>query len=63
IRMKQITKRLETSLTTLLTRKSFESITISELAYNAKVSRRTFYLYFKDKHEFILFIVDRHLQK
>ncbi|ENZ5568024.1 TetR/AcrR family transcriptional regulator [Enterococcus hirae] len=51
--MKQITKRLETSLTTLLTRKSFESITISELAYNAKVSRRTFYLYFKDKHEFI----------
>ncbi|EMF0185383.1 TetR family transcriptional regulator [Enterococcus hirae] len=51
--MKQITKRLETSLTTLLTRKSFESITISELAYNTKVSRRTFYLYFKDKHEFI----------
>ncbi|EPD1733921.1 TetR/AcrR family transcriptional regulator [Enterococcus hirae] len=61
--MKQITENLETSLATLLTRKSFDVITISELADNAKIARRTFYLYYKDKHEFILSVIDGHLQK
>jgi len=61
--MKQITESLETSLATLLTKKNLDVITISELADNAKIARRTFYLYYKDKYEFVLSVIDRHLHK
>lgn len=53
---------IETALFTLIQRKPFQEITISELCEQAMVSRRTFYRNFEDKQD-VLFYYFSKLQK
>lgn len=42
---------LKQALINLLTEKSFEAITVSDLTKKAGVNRGTFYLHYRDKHD------------
>ena len=52
-------KRIVDSLICLLGKKSYESITVSELCRKAQVDRRTFYRNFKNKED----VMEFHIQE
>lgn len=51
---KRSTKQLiEESISDLLQKEPFESITVTDIIANCNISRRTFYYYFKDKFDLV----------
>lgn len=51
---KRTTKQLiEESISDLLQKEPFESITVTDIISNCNISRRTFYYYFKDKFDLV----------
>ena len=63
VRVKRTYKQLTTSLIQLLTNKSFEDLSVSEICEHANVHRATFYKHFNDKYEFLNFCFDNELSK
>lgn len=63
IRVKRTYKQLSSSLLQLLTSKSFDDLSVSEICDHAKVHRATFYKHFNDKYEFLNFCFDNELSK
>lgn len=59
--MKRVENKLELALSNLLNEKSLENITVAELTKEADISRRLFYVYYKDKQTFIDSIIKKHL--
>ncbi|OTN82225.1 TetR/AcrR family transcriptional regulator [Enterococcus faecium] len=59
--MKRVENKLELALSNLLNEKSLENITVAELTKEADISRRLFYVYYKDKKTFIDSIIKKHL--
>ncbi|WP_105957294.1 TetR/AcrR family transcriptional regulator [Apilactobacillus quenuiae] len=49
---------LSTSLLSIMKQKSYESITVMEIAKNADLSRRTFYRFFRNKNELLKFVFE-----
>ena len=63
LRVKRTYKQLTSSLLQLLTSKSFDDLSVSEICDHAKVHRATFYKHFNDKYEFLNFCFDNELSK
>ena len=59
--MIKIEDRLELALSNLLEKVPLENITVAELTKEADISRRLFYVYYKDKEKFIEAIFKKHL--
>jgi len=55
IRVTKTHKALAETMMGLLEQKSFQKITINDICQNAMVSRSTFYFYFEDKYQLLLF--------
>ena len=55
--------QLSKSLISLLTKKSFDDISVSEICDSAQVHRATFYKHFNDKFEFLNFCFSNELSK
>ncbi len=63
IRVVRTYNQLSDSLVALLTSKTFEELSVSEICDSADVHRATFYKHFKDKYEFLNFCFDNELAK
>ncbi len=63
IRVIRTHEQLASSLIKLLSVKSFEDLSVSEICDTAKVHRATFYKHFNDKYEFLNFCFDNELSK
>lgn len=63
IRVIRTHEQLVTGLVKLLTEKSFEDLSVSEICDAAKVHRATFYKHFNDKYEFLNFCFNNELSK
>ena len=63
IRVVRTYEQLSASLVSLLTTKTFEELSVSEICDNADVHRATFYKHFNDKYEFLNFCFDNELSK
>lgn len=63
IRVIRTYDQLIASLIRLLTERSFEELSVSEICDNAQVHRATFYKHFNDKYEFLNFCFDNELSK
>lgn len=59
--MEKVENKLELALSNLLKEESLENITVAELTKEADISRRLFYVYYKDKETFIESIFKKHL--
>jgi AcrR family transcriptional regulator len=55
--------QLSKSLISLLTKKSFDDLSVSEICDSAQVHRATFYKHFNDKFEFLNFCFNNELSK
>lgn len=51
--MKKTELKLESGLVKALENESFNQLTVAELVAAAGISRRSFYIYYKDKYEFL----------
>ncbi len=61
---KQTSKELiADSLSQLLRERSFDRLTVTEIAANCGIAKRTFYYYFKDKYELALWLYIHQLDK
>lgn len=63
IRVVRTHEQLSAGLVKLLSNKSFEDLSVSEICDTAKVHRATFYKHFNDKYEFLNFCFDNELSK
>ena len=63
IRVIRTYDQLVSGLVELLSVKSFEDLSVSEICDTAKVHRATFYKHFNDKYEFLNFCFDNELAK
>ena len=63
IRVIRTHDQLTSGLVKLLSKKSFEDLSVSEICDTAKVHRATFYKHFNDKYEFLDFCFDNELSK
>ena len=63
IRVVRTYDQLAASLIKLLSEKSFEELSVSEICDAANVHRATFYKHFNDKYEFLNFCFDKELAK
>ena len=63
IRVVRTYDQLAASLIKLLSEKSFEELSVSEICDTANVHRATFYKHFNDKYEFLNFCFDKELAK
>lgn len=63
IRVIRTYEQLTESLFLLLTKKSFEELSVSEICDEAKVHRATFYKHFNDKFEFLDYCFSNELSK
>jgi AcrR family transcriptional regulator len=63
VRVKRTYKQLTAGLIQLLTVKSFDDLSVSEICEQADVHRATFYKHFNDKYEFLNFCFDNELSK
>lgn len=63
IRVIRTHEQLSAGLVKLLSNKSFEDLSVSEICDTAKVHRATFYKHFNDKYEFLNFCFDNELSK
>lgn len=63
IRVVRTHEQLCAGLVKLLSNKSFEDLSVSEICDTAKVHRATFYKHFNDKYEFLNFCFDNELSK
>ncbi len=63
IRVIRTYEQLTSSLVSLLSSKSFEELSVSEICEHAQVHRATFYKHFDDKYEFLNFCFDNELSK
>ena len=63
IRVIRTYEQLTSSLVSLLSRKTFEELSVSEICDTADVHRATFYKHFNDKYEFLNFCFDNELAK
>ena len=63
IRVIRTHDQLTSGLIKLLSKKSFEDLSVSEICDTANVHRATFYKHFNDKYEFLNFCFDNELSK
>ncbi len=63
VRVIRTYEQLTASLVSLLSTKSFEELSVSEICDHAQVHRATFYKHFDDKYEFLSFCFDNELSK
>lgn len=63
IRVLRTYDQLSAGLVKLLSEKSFEDLSVSEICDSASVHRATFYKHFNDKYEFLNFCFDNELSK
>ena len=63
VRVIRTYEQLTASLVSLLTSKTFEELSVSEICDAADVHRATFYKHFNDKYEFLNFCFDNELAK
>ena len=63
IRVIRTHDQLTSGLVKLLSKKSFEDLSVSEICDTANVHRATFYKHFNDKYEFLNFCFDNELSK
>lgn len=60
--MKKTELKLESGLVKALENESFNQLTVAELVAAAGISRRSFYIYYKDKYEFLYSIKNKILK-
>ena len=60
--MKKTELKLESGLVKALENESFNQLTVAELVAAAGISRRSFYIYYKDKYEFLYDVRSRILE-
>ena len=63
VRVIRTHEQLTASLIDLLSKKSFEELSVSEICEAANVHRATFYKHFNDKFEFLNYCFDNELSK
>ena len=63
VRVIRTYEQLTASLVSLLTKKSFDDLSVSEICEAAKVHRATFYKHFNDKFEFLNYCFNNELSK
>ena len=63
VRVIRTYEQLTASLVSLLTKKSFDELSVSEICESAKVHRATFYKHFNDKFEFLDYCFNSELSK
>ncbi len=63
LRVKKTYKQLLESFLVLMSEKSFEELSVSEICDKAEVHRATFYKHFKDKNEFLNFCFENYLSQ
>lgn len=63
LRVQKTYKQLIDTLIQLMSEKSFEDITVSEICNRAEVHRATFYKHFKDKYEFLKFCFESNVSQ
>lgn len=63
LRVKKTYKQLLDAFLILMSEKSFEELSVSEICDKAQVHRATFYKHFKDKNEFLNFCFENYLSQ
>lgn len=63
LRVKKTYKQLLDSFLILMSEKSFDELSVSEICDKAQVHRATFYKHFKDKNEFLNFCFESYLSQ
>ncbi|MBP2660795.1 MAG: hypothetical protein H6Q69_3827 [Firmicutes bacterium] len=63
LRVTKTRKLIRDSFITLISEKSFESITINDISQEAQINRSTFYLHYTDKYELLEKTVDETFEK
>ncbi len=63
IRVKKTYKQLFKAFIELLTEKSFDELTVSEICNKAQVHRATFYKHFEDKYAYLNFVFESSLSE
>lgn len=63
LRVKKTYKQLLDAFLILMSEKSFEELSVSEICDKAQVHRATFYKHFKDKNEFLNFCFESYLSQ
>lgn len=63
LRVKKTYQQLLDAFLVLMSEKSFDELSVSEICDKAQVHRATFYKHFKDKNEFLNFCFDSYLSR